>query len=110
MSENVDKIKDLILEAAEKAKKDTAGEPAPETPQKLEWPIQATLGPGLEGAIACETNVGYVNGAKGWLVYRGYDIFDLAANCTYEETAYLLLHGELPNPQQLNLFNLNPWA
>ncbi|WP_051327242.1 citrate/2-methylcitrate synthase [Desulfatibacillum aliphaticivorans] len=104
MSENVDKIKDLILEAAEKAKHDTAGEPTPETPQKLEWPIQATLGPGLEGAIACETNVGYVNGAKGWLVYRGYDIFDLAANCTYEETAYLLLHGELPNPQELHLF------
>jgi citrate synthase len=46
--------------------------------------------------------VGYVNGAKGWLVYRGYDIFDLAANATFEEVCFLLLHGHLPNAAELS--------
>ena len=104
MDKYTSEIRNLILTAAEKARKDSAGEPYPEVPGKLSWPIQCTLGPGLEGAIACETKVGYVNGAKGWLVYRGYDIFDLCAYCTFEETAYLLLHGELPDTVELRTF------
>ena len=91
----------IVLEAERKATKETAAEPAPETLSKAKWPIQCTIGPGLEGAIACETKVGYVNGAKGWLVYRGYDIFELCAHCTYEEVAYLLLNGKLPTASQL---------
>ena len=60
--------------------------------------------PGLEGAIACESKIGYVNGAKGWLIYRGYDIFDLCAHGTFEEVSYLLMHGTLPTVKQLKTF------
>ncbi|MBN2131618.1 MAG: hypothetical protein JW741_19120, partial [Sedimentisphaerales bacterium] len=72
-------ITDLILAAADEARRETGAEPEPEFTRSIEWPVAATIGPGLEGAIACESKVGYVNGQKGWLVYRGYDIFDLCA-------------------------------
>jgi citrate synthase len=65
------------------------------------WPVDCRIGPGLEGAIACETRVGYVNGARGRLVYRGYDVFDLCTRSTYEEVCHLLLHGELPTAREL---------
>ena len=67
----------------------------------VQWPAQCTVGPGLEGAIACESSVGYVNGSQGALLYRGYDIFDLCAHSTFEETAYLLVYGRLPTVKQL---------
>lgn len=54
--------------------------------------------PGLEGVIAGETAVSTI---AGGLQYRGYSIEDLAAEATFPETAYLLLHGELPNQEQL---------
>lgn len=97
-------ITELILKAAKTAREQTSMEPEPEHIQPVDWPIDCTVGPGLEGAIACESKIGYVNGAKGALVYRGYDIFDLCAYCTYEEVAYLLLHGDLPTRDQLNVF------
>ncbi len=62
------------------------------------------MGPGLEGAIAAETKIGYVNGSKGSLIYRGYDIFDLCAHSSFEETSYLLLHGRLPTGTELARF------
>ena len=46
---------------------------------------------GLEGVVTNETAVGYVDGVKGQLVYRGYSVEDLAEHSSYEETAYLLL-------------------
>ncbi len=107
MKTELNTIKKIIMDAAEQARRETHSEPEPESPKKTSWPIQCTVGPGLEGAIACESSVGYVNGAKGWLVYRGYDIFDLAANATYEEVCYLLLHGALPNAQQLAEYKTN---
>ncbi|MBN2342762.1 MAG: citrate/2-methylcitrate synthase [Deltaproteobacteria bacterium] len=94
----------VIHSAGVQAAADTGNEPEPELTQPISWPITSTVGPGLEGAIACESKVGYVNGAKGWLVYRGYDIFELCANATYEEVCYLLLHGELPTEAQLYAF------
>ncbi|MBF0494849.1 MAG: citrate/2-methylcitrate synthase, partial [Candidatus Omnitrophica bacterium] len=97
-------ITDLILEAKRKAKEETQMEPEPELTKPLSWPVTCTVGPGLEGAIACETKIGYVNGSKGWLIYRGYDIFDLCAYSTFEEVSYLLLYGMLPNKQQLECF------
>ncbi|MDX9785891.1 MAG: citrate/2-methylcitrate synthase [Desulfobacterales bacterium] len=100
----LESIKSLILKAAEEAREETAHEPEPESPKKQKWPIKCTVGPGLEGAIACESKVGYVNGAKGWLVYRGYNIFDLCAYSTYEETAYLLIHGKMPSMTELKEF------
>ncbi len=104
MHEDTKEITNIILEAAEKARKETSFEPEPKDSRMVRWPVQCTIGPGLEGAIACESKVGYVNGSKGWLLYRGYDIFDLCAHSTYEEVSYLLLHGELPTASQLELF------
>ncbi len=98
-------ITDVILKAKEQAFRETDNEPEPEMTQPLKWPVQSTVGPGLEGAIACETKIGYVNGRKGWLVYRGYNIFDLCAYCTYEEVSYLLLNGSLPTKSELEHFN-----
>ena len=95
----------LILEAARKAREETCSEPEPDLVKPARWPIECTVGPGLEGAIACESKVGYVNGSKGWLVYRGYDIFDLCAYSTFEEVSYLLLHGNLPSASELAEFN-----
>ncbi|SMB81741.1 citrate synthase [Desulfonispora thiosulfatigenes DSM 11270] len=97
-------ITEIILKAKEKATRESSGEPDPKFPDKLEWPISCTIGPGLEGAIACETKIGYVNGSKGWLIYQGYDIFDLCAYSTFEEVSYLLIHGKLPNDSQLESF------
>ena len=105
MHDDLQQLKDLILTAAQKAREETSSSPEPELTQTLEWPIECTVGPGLEGAIACESKIGYVNGSKGWLIYRGYDIFDLCAHSTYEEVSYLLMHGSLPTAPQLELFN-----
>ncbi|MBI4846779.1 MAG: citrate/2-methylcitrate synthase [Candidatus Omnitrophica bacterium] len=104
MHKNTKEMTELILKAKEKAIKETSHEPEPEFTKPISWPITCTVGPGLEGAIACETKIGYVNGAKGWLIYRGYNIFDLCAYSTFEEVAFLLLHGELPTLSQLNVF------
>jgi len=58
--------------------------------------------PGLEGVVAAETAVSEVDGANGRLIYRGgYLIEDLAAVATFEETAYLLWNGKLPNKAEL---------
>ena len=47
----------------------------------------------------------YIDGRGGVLLYRGYNIHDLALKSTYEETAYLLLFGELPTGKQLSEFD-----
>jgi citrate synthase len=58
--------------------------------------------PGLEGVVAAETAISEVDGANGRLIYRGgYLIEDLAPSASYEEVAYLLWHGELPNKTEL---------
>ena len=93
-------VDELILEAWKAAREETRDEPEPEHPRRARWPIACEVGPGLEGAIACESRVGYVNGAKGWLVYRGYDVFDLCAHSSFEEVCFLLLHGDLPDAEQ----------
>ncbi|MGA1825963.1 MAG: citrate/2-methylcitrate synthase [bacterium] len=99
-----DMITELILEAKEKAFRETSNTPEPELTKKLKWPVNCVVGPGLEGAIACETEIGYVNGTKGWLIYRGYNIFDLCAYSTFEEVSYLLLHGYLPTDEELKQY------
>ena len=57
---------------------------------------------GLEGMIAGKTAICAVSQTS--LIYRGYEIADLAANATFEEVAYLLLEGEKPNKSQLDRF------
>jgi len=52
---------------------------------------------GLEGVVAAETSLSYVDGQNGKLYYRGYDIDELAGRVHYEEVVYLLWFGVLPN-------------
>ncbi|MBE7926496.1 bifunctional 2-methylcitrate synthase/citrate synthase [Pseudomonas saudiphocaensis] len=58
-------------------------------------------GAGLRGQIAGQTALSTVGQEGAGLTYRGYDVRDLAEHCCFEEVAYLLFHGELPNAQQL---------
>src|SRR6185503_15957641 len=64
-----------------------------------------TSAKGLEGVVANQSAICYVFGEEGRLIYRGYDIHDLADHSTFEETAYLLLHGDLPTRDQLKAFS-----
>src|SRR5690606_31333232 len=57
------------------------------------------------GVTALDTELSYINGQTGELLYRGYDIKDLAQNASFEEVAYLLWNGALPNQQQLDELN-----
>jgi len=65
---------------------------------------ETALSRGLEGVVANESAICYVFGQEGRLIYRGYDIHDLADNSTFEETAFLLLKGDLPTREQLKEF------
>src|SRR5437588_6068467 len=56
---------------------------------------------GLEGIVAATTALSKVEGATGRLLYRGYDIHDLARTTSFEEVAYLLWFGHLPNASEL---------
>jgi citrate synthase len=56
---------------------------------------------GLEGVVVAESEISYVDGAAGKLVYRGYAIEDLAEHSTFEETTALLLNGDLPSRSAL---------
>jgi len=56
---------------------------------------------GLEDVIAGESGICYIDGEKGILAYRGYNIHELAPNSTFEETSYLLWFGRLPNANEL---------
>lgn len=59
---------------------------------------------GLEGIVAASTRLSHVDGEAGQLVLAGYAVEDLAPNATFEEVAYLLLHGRLPGPSELVAF------
>jgi citrate synthase len=57
---------------------------------------------GLEGVVAAPSEICYIDGSAGKLVYRGYDIGDLVENLSFEETAYLLWSNKLPNRSELS--------
>jgi citrate synthase len=59
-----------------------------------------TFDPGFMSTAACDSKITYIDGDKGELLYRGYPIEQLATNCDYLETCFLLLNGELPNRAQ----------
>ena len=61
--------------------------------------------PGLAGVPATKSNISDIDGEKGILAYRGYDIRELAEKSTFEETSLLLLDGELPSQSELNDFD-----
>lgn len=60
--------------------------------------------PGLEGVIGGITTISEIISETSTLVYRGYDVHDLASKGSFEETAYLLLYGKLPNRAELDSF------
>jgi citrate synthase len=60
---------------------------------------------GLRNIEVADTKICSIDGENGKLIYRGYDILDLVNHSTYEESAYLLLFGELPTTDQLKDFN-----
>ena len=60
---------------------------------------------GLRGIEVADTRISNIDGEKGKLIYRGFDILDLTKNSTFEETAYLLLYDKLPTKAELDEFN-----
>ncbi|MCC6322832.1 MAG: citrate synthase [Phycisphaerales bacterium] len=67
-------------------------------------PPAPTWSKGLEGIIAAETKMSFIDGAKGILEYVGIPIDDLARNSSFEETVYLLWNGRLPKRAELEAF------
>jgi citrate synthase len=59
---------------------------------------------GLRGVKVADTRISDVNGEQGVLIYRGYNIADLARSSTYEEVSFLLLHDHLPNKKELEKY------
>lgn len=74
-------------------------------PDYVAEPEKMNVKKGLEGVVMDTSSVSKVNAETNSLVYRGYPVQDLAENCSFEEVAYLLYHGELPNQEQLEDFS-----
>ena len=64
-----------------------------------------THDPGYVNTGSCKSCITYMDGEKGILRYRGFDIEELAKNSTFKETAYLLIYGYLPNQDELKRFS-----
>jgi len=65
----------------------------------------SSTGTGLKGVVLDETRIALIDGDAGKLVYRGYNIHDLAQHATFEEVCYLLLYGALPDRAQIAMFD-----
>lgn len=74
-------------------------------PDYVAEPEKMNVKKGLEGVVMDTSSVSKVNAETNSLVYRGYPVQDLAENCSFEEVAYLLYTGELPNKTQLAEFS-----
>ena len=66
---------------------------------------EITLHRGLQGVYFDRSETTFIDGKDGVLEYRGYNINDLAANSSFEETSYLLIYGKLPNKDELSEFD-----
>jgi len=64
-----------------------------------------TYDPGFTSTASCESDITFIDGDKGILLYRGYPIDQLAQHSSFLEVCYLLLHGELPNKDQAKSFD-----
>ncbi len=64
-----------------------------------------TYDPGFVVTASCKSNITFIDGDEGILLYRGYPIEQLAENCKYLEVAYLLMNGDLPTETELNEFS-----
>ncbi|MES2803455.1 MAG: bifunctional 2-methylcitrate synthase/citrate synthase [Bdellovibrionota bacterium] len=74
-------------------------------PDYVAEPEKMNVKKGLEGVVMDTSSVSKVNAETNSLVYRGYPVQDLAENCTFEEVAFLMYNGELPNKAQLTEFS-----
>ena len=63
-----------------------------------------TYDPGFMSTASCQSTITYLDGDKGELLYRGYPIEQLAEQCNFLEVCYLLLYGDLPNPEKKQIF------
>ncbi len=63
-----------------------------------------TFDPGYVSTASCESKITYIDGENGVLLYRGYPIEELAEKKSYLDVCYLLMHGELPNPDERAMF------
>ena len=63
-----------------------------------------TYDPGFVSTASCESKITFIDGANGTLLYRGYPIEQLAEKKDYLDVCYLLMNGELPNPEQRKTF------
>ena len=63
-----------------------------------------TLDPGYVNTGMTRSSICFIDGEEGILRYRGYPIEELAANSNFVESSYLLIHGELPNPEEYEKF------
>ncbi len=59
-----------------------------------------TYDPAFMNTAACRSSITFIDGDKGILRYRGYDIAELAENCDFLQVAYLIIHGNLPTPAE----------
>ncbi len=66
--------------------------------------MTAAAGKGLEGVVASQTSLSFIDGLKGILVYRGYNIHELAPNVSFPESVFLLWNGRLPRRTELDEF------
>jgi citrate synthase len=64
-----------------------------------------TMDPGFGNTSGCRSAITFIDGEKGILRYRGYDIADLAEHSTFLEVAWLLLYGNLPKAEELKAFS-----
>ncbi|WP_185873926.1 citrate synthase [Blattabacterium cuenoti] len=64
-----------------------------------------TFDPGLKNTGLSKSSISFIDGEKGILLYRGYPIEQIINKCSFVETSYLLLNGELPNSKQLESFS-----
>jgi citrate synthase len=81
----------------------------PMTPTAKPAPAKPAAAPaapsrGLEGIVAAQSSICFIDGEKGILSYRGYDINELAPNASFEEVVFLLWEGHLPDREELDAF------
>ncbi len=101
----------IYLETAEKAKVElpvlqgTQGSSAFDATNLKKLTGYFSYDQGLANTAVCQSKITFVDGDKGILRYRGYDIADLAEGCKFVEVAYLLVHGKLPDAKESTEFS-----
>ena len=60
---------------------------------------------GLEGVLACESSIAYIDGSIPELSFRGYDIHDIAQTLTFEQVTFLIWHDRIPPADELRAFS-----